>query len=121
MDFLHGAAAALDTRIQCFFSESQKCTQEILLATIDIQLDLGSLVPRVPDEETPMEKFLCRFSSVHPLSAYAILGCRVPLPVFMGLHGDKQLAAAAPYGVSAKCLELFRKQCHQNFGGEEQP
>lgn len=121
LDFLHGASAVLDTPLQCFFSYSPKHTQDILLATVGLQLESGSLVPGFPDDLNPAETFLCGFSSVHPLCAHGILSCQVPVPVFMSLHEEKQLAAAAPCGVSDKCLALFRKQCDTSLRGTRQP
>jgi len=117
MDVLHGARSAGTHGSSASSRSSPRCTQDILLATIDLQLETGSLVPRRPNEETPAEKFLCRSLRCTRCVPTRFSAAKSPSRLFMGLHEEKQLAAAAPHGVSAKCLALFRKQCYSNFRG----
>eukprot|EP00850_Spirogloea_muscicola_P017951 SM000159S01782 [mRNA] locus=s159:318383:322944:+ [translate_table: standard] len=114
LDDLYAAALGLDIQLQCFLSDTEEQTGELLTECIKaVRLSLASSYPAMSESPTLAEGFLNRFPALNTLSGHCVLSAGIPLPVFMCLSPAQQAAAVSQFKVSKRVLELYRMQCQQ--------
>eukprot|EP00897_Mesotaenium_endlicherianum_P003357 jgi/Mesen1/3049/ME000018S02359 len=122
MDDLHAAAVGLGIQLQCLYSVDTSTTASILLRCIQAtRKKAGKQVIGMSETQTVAEAFLTSFPSINPLTAQAILQAGVPLPVFICLSLEQQLATLKDYGVGERSLTLFQAQCQHREHAEGHP
>lgn len=111
-DGLCAAAASLEIDVQFFYSYSPELTDEIILGSIASGTDLiRGLFPKLPELETLGESFLCKFPSINPLTAQAILSNGGLLVNFLEWSLESRISAVERYQVSDESISLFSFLC----------
>eukprot|EP00850_Spirogloea_muscicola_P023609 SM000372S13685 [mRNA] locus=s372:28577:33432:+ [translate_table: standard] len=114
LDDLYAAALGLDIQLQCFLSDTEEQTGELVTECINaVRLSSASSYPAMSESPTLAEDFLNRFPALNTLSGHCILSAGIPLPVFMCLSTAQQAAAVSQFKVSKRALDLYRMQCQQ--------
>lgn len=111
-DGLYAAAASLGIDLQLFCSYSAELTDDIILSCIDIgNRFIKGLFPKLPESETLAESFLCKFPSINPLIAHAIISNGGVLADFLEWSCESRINAIQKYHVSDESISLFSALC----------
>lgn len=117
-DSLYASAASLDMKLQLFFSQTPKSTDQIILNCIrNVVRKNQAPSPDIPESESLSESFLTAFPSIIPLSAHMILSSAT-LADFLGWSYEQRTQAVEKYHLPPQSIYLFSALCKFGELGE---